>query len=518
MNKLALLLGIFASSAAFSMECDIDLDLKSFHLDPKSFMNKPVVKLDSDCKKVEGKSKFSDEDIASKNYIQIKDSYRKNLCHYDSKTKQKICLKSVKAGRDIPQGRSGIESFDSADNLVSGGVKFTSILDMNSHRLQFGSVATLPWSDWFWPISFGQLSYRYADENMVEALKYSGSDSEHYWPHIEKWFANNNAFSVRSENLSPAEKYDILVGDTDFTLTKSMLMSAEYYHKKDGKIESWMGICNGWSAASVMIPRPSRSISVLAADGKTYVEFRPSDLKALASQLWASGKQTTNFMGGRCNTKDPKTDRFTGRILDQDCFDTNPGAFHKAIVNQVGINKKSFVMDATFDYQVWNFPVVSYSYVYVNPSNMRQYRNVRQNIVPVNRFRNDKFRKFRSSEAVYVVGVKMEVKYAVETHPTSSSWDNSSQDEHETAYYVYDLELDGNYNVIGGEWYQKEHPDFLWSPADGSHAESIVDDYIKGDIDLGNLRATQLKELAPEASRNSQPVGKLVEALLRSAQ
>ena len=36
--------------------------------------------------------------------------------------------------------------------------------------------------------------------------------------------------------------------------------------------------------------------------------------------------------------------------------------------------------------------------------------------------------------------------------------------------YYYDLELDAAGKVIGGEWYTRDHPDFLWTPPAGSRA------------------------------------------------
>src|SRR5688572_29322977 len=122
-----------------------------------------------------------------------------------------------------------------------------------------------------------------------------------------------------------------------------------------------MGYCHGWSPASFMMERPKHVIKVTAADGRTQIPFYPSDIKALATALWANANPPIRFISGRCESKKPKEDR-NGRVTDPDCFDTNPGAWHLAVVNQVGVSKRSFVFDSSYDYEVWTQPAYSYEY------------------------------------------------------------------------------------------------------------------------------------------------------------
>src|SRR5262249_50319012 len=154
------------------------------------------------------------------------------------------------------------------------------------------------------------------------------------------------------------------------------------YQDSSGNVETWMGICHGWSPAAFMIARPTNAITVVAADGKTPITFYPSDIKALSSQLWANNPADSRFIGGRCNVKKPKVDS-VGRIIDQDCFDTNPGTWHLAVVNQIGIGKRSFVLDVTYDYEVWNQPARKYSYVYFNPQTLKPVGKLQDAIVAI---------------------------------------------------------------------------------------------------------------------------------------
>lgn len=520
LTKLSVLaLPLMASNISYAAKCNVELNLKEFKKNPQAFLNADVPKRDSKC----GTETFSYFDksssvVTSKDFVAIKDAARANLCHTDKKTGQKVCLKDIEPGSDVEVGRAPIEGVDRAENLISGNTVIKNIFAMEDAGLTKGSAKIKAWSDWYWPIYVGQLSYRYADHNMQNAFRSSGIDGEKMWSYMQEWHAKSeNAPTMTDISLlSPAEKYDMLVGDESYTLTNFMLSRPSGF-SKSGKVAAWMGICHGWAPASYMLPRPVKNITLTAADGVTDITFRPTDLKALGSQLWAAGSQSTKFIGGRCNTKNPETDS-NGRILDQKCFDNNPGTWHTTVVNQLGKNKLSFVMDATYDIEVWNHPVTAYSYSYFNPETMEEYNTLQEAIVSMRNFKTDKFKSYRSKDTKSVVGVKMEVEYLVETMPNTYSYDVTSLDAHNMAYYVYDLELDAENNIIGGEWYTNKHPDFLWTPYDNSHATSNVDSYIQDEVTASSITSIKrLSRLAQRASSNGQPIGKIVEALLEAA-
>jgi hypothetical protein len=312
------------------------------------------------------------------------------------------------------------------------------------------------------------LGHRYADDRFPRAWDWKVN-----FDYIQKKPAAQILESGDRDainRLSPSEKYDILVGDKKMTLTSRMWEEGKKYYSRNGKVEPWMGLCHGWAPAAYMLPRPTASVTVLAADGKTFVTFYPSDIKALGTLLWAKVKTASHFIGGRCNEKNPAVDSQTGRILSQKCFDTNPGTWHLAVVNQIGASGRSMILDATYDYEVWNQPIVGYKYRLFNPQKMRYARSVTEASALKTGFDNDRFRKYRDSETDTIVGVAMDVSYLVETSPEQYSPDSSRYDRIQTVRYYYDLELDGLGNIIGGEWYQNAHPDFLWTPKKGARA------------------------------------------------
>lgn len=505
----------FASNI-FAFKCDVDLKLEDLKTNTKEFLNRKVLKRGKNCSK-DYFQYFRDEQVKNLNVGFIKDEWRSTLCHYDSKTGQKVCLYDIKPGQDVPSVKAPIESLDRVENLVGSEDVLSDAVEMEKKNLLSGQAEIKPWSDWYWPIYVGQLSYRYADTNMIEEFNYSSFEPEEMWSFMQDWHTReaNLPLMVNPNLLSPAEKYDLLVGDTNFSLTKYMLDNPARY-AKDGKVESWMGICHGWAPASYMVKRPRKSISVRGFDGSR-ITFRPSDLKALASQSWATGNSRSRFIGGRCNIKDPKQDE-NGRVVDAECFDNNPGSWHMAIVNQIGVRQKSFVMDATFDIEVWNHPVFNYSYSYFNPKTMIEYSSLKDAAVKLKKFSSDKFKKYRSDEAKFVVGIKMEVGYLVETNPNSYAFDNEELDAFNTAYYIYDLELDKDYKILGGEWYTNMHPDFLWTPYEDAKARSRYDFLLPENVGLKKLSTIEkLPEVAREASQSGQVLGKVIDALIEKS-
>ncbi len=415
--------------------------------------------------------------------------------------------------RDALTGRSDFKSNDAPEKLLDFPEEMlTSLEEMQSKKLMSGEVKTQPWSDYYWSLHNGQTAFRYADDKFP-------SESED-WKLKSDYLLGEGKNSSNTDTLSPAETYDLLVGDEHKSLTQAALNEGGTYWHSSKKVETWMGICHGWALAAYMLERPRKAITVMAADGKTKITFYPSDIKALASLLWAKSSPHTKFIGGRCNVKNPDTE-LNGRVKDQDCFDTNPGTWHLAIVNQVGVKKRSFVLDATYDYEVWNQPVHSYNYRFFNQQTLEPEKNLRKARVYLKEFKDDKFEKYRSKRTKYVVGVSMNLTYVAEKFPTQNSPDTKEDDSLNEVTYEYDLELDDGMNVVGGEWYTNLHPDFLWTPHPDGRAMTKADEKLEND-GAANLKwngKTQIprewQEVAPRASEAGSPLATIVETLIK---
>jgi hypothetical protein len=140
------------------------------------------------------------------------------------------------------------------------------------------------------------------------------------------------------------------------------------------------------------------------------------------------------------------------------------------VVNQIGVAQKAVVLNVTQTNTISNQPVFSYSYKTFNPRSGKA-APLAQAIVPVTTYPTDKFKKYRATNTAYIVGVRMEVNYTVVARPNHREIDSPEDDAIKKASYVYDLELDSKHQLIGGEWIGN-HAAFLWTPKEGSHAQS----------------------------------------------
>lgn len=426
--------------------------LELIQADPVAFMSTLPEKYDEQGELLTtSESLFDKEAIEEKTFVDARDEKRQKLTELDI----------------VAAGRAAFAENDQADGFVDT-FPYSGLQGMEANGLMNARLEVQPWSDDYWAIYLGMLGKRYADSRFPRSRD---------WKANFDYIQSNPALRIVEtgdrdavNRLSPSEKYDILVGDKNMTLTEKMWEQGKKYYTRDGHVETWMGLCHGWAPASYMLPRPVSFATVLAADGKTFITFYPSDIKALATLLWAKVDTSSKFIGGRCNEKSPAIDPQTGRILAGKCFDTNPGTWHLAVVNQIGASRRSMVLDATYDYEVWNQPIVGYRYRYFNPQTFSYSRSLAGASALRVGFTNDRFGKYRDRETESIVGIAMDISYIVETAPDHRSSDSAQYDRVKTVRYYYDLEIDTLGNIIGGEWYQNAHPDFLWTPEKGGRA------------------------------------------------
>ena len=302
--------------------------------------------------------------------------------------------------------------------------------DMESAGLRKANAATYPWSDTYWPYNEGLISARYADLGFQTQRRVW--ESFYQYSHQARPLAQVLTQPRNPEeinNLSPAEKYDQLLGAVDLQFSPFGIFSEKVWAQvlsigEAGEaIENWMGICQGWAAAAIMEARPKHTIEVASDHGS--LRLFPSDLKGLLTYQWTRAKFPARFMGGRCSTKDPER-ASSGRVTSEECWDINPALWHMAAVNMLGQAGRSFVLDATFDYEVWNQPLLSYSYFYFNPVRGEPTNSLQDAIVPIEQYRDDVFAEYRPRQAAAVVGVSMTIRYVMETRPDHSATNSPS--------------------------------------------------------------------------------------------
>jgi hypothetical protein len=359
-----------------------------------------------------------------------------------------------------------------------------------------------------------------------------------------------------NQKLSPTEKYDLLLGDTKFTLSRAVLddidfrahylkknkmkdgsessdtepyegvnnnehfadvqssysrfdndVEYRYWKKRSDSISYWFGICDGWSPASNYLPRPVKPVTVIGALGHR-ITFYPDDLKALGSYLFArtnNDYMTTmnyRFAGRPCaESGEPNRDD-AGYVKDFRCNDLDPGLFHLAMLNRIGIDKMGFMMDIDNNKKINNHPFGHYRIKYFNPITGEE-APLRNAVVARSEVK-DGYSKRRNEKTAYIVGVKAAIKYRYyqwAQENRDKQFDTESQDVVKDINYTYDLELDASGNILGGEWGDRsadkddsvkygDQPDFIWMANVEAlpYSEQSIYTYMGKPIDPSNPR------------------------------
>lgn len=402
-----------------------------------------------------------------------------------------LLLSSVAQASPIPKSEDITE-------LLEGGQQIRSLSDIQAMGLESGETALDLWSGSYWPHFQGLLASRYRDPSFVTLIK-----EEVQYPKMKALFTSMPLYSYgnQTENLSPAEKYDLLVGDSKMGLTNySWEMGKKVM--SGNKVATWRGLCDGWASASQVMPRPVKAVTIESPAGQP-ITFFPEDIKALGTLLYAKAQQAPIFMGKRCFSK---LLAFTAA-----CDEVNAGAFHQALVNRVGKMKKSFIGDISPGGEVWNYPIKNYKFTYTNVFSEAESSDFRTVMEAFNK--NDKKKKFsksgdRHKQTRYIVGVKAVVNYMDMRLINALEEDGSAPDKLMEKVYEYDLELDADLNILGGENPSKNLPDFMWAPNDRTYPLSIAEEQ---GSELG------LAAMAQISSKEGQPLSVVIERLFEAS-
>jgi hypothetical protein len=368
-----------------------------------------------------------------------------------------------------------------------------------------------PWANRSWKLNSGLIATRYASTDFMNTEGWENRRRYAEEHSIKKILSEPDAKTRARmiDLLSPAEKYDLLVGDPQTTLTQAQWLAGEKYWA-DKTMANWMGICEGSAAASALFPEPLHAVDFETSTGDV-VRFHVLDIKALAALLWSSYNADIPISGSRCASNHPKSDR-DGIVVDEDCFNSNPASLHIALLNFLGRQHRTFFVNRVTSVQVWNVPILEYQVSYYKPTANKLADSLDEAKIPAGEYHNDPFATYRSPQTANIVAVKMKIKIA---KGMTSSRDNPETSATSELSYLYDLELDAQGQIIGGEWHQQSHVDFMWAVEADFHPTTI------GDVLLG--KATQwdgkivpeiwLKSIQQASSRN-QPLEKIVTKLI----
>ena len=186
-------------------------------------------------------------------------------------------------------------------------------------------------------------------------------------------------------------------------------------------------------------------------------------------------------------------------------------------MNQLGHGKRSFILDKDSSEQVWNQPIVAYSYELVHPETGVVPENWREAVVPFPA--EDRLHEVRAEGAVAYTRVRMKLTYAKEKEPQARELETTEHDESEGMSLDYELELDATGAIVGGEWRSRTYPDFLWVPAPGTEPRTAGDDALDA---LKNSNVWAPGKPMPfnwryhvhKSSEKKQPLGRIVKKLV----
>ncbi|MFT6630601.1 MAG: hypothetical protein ACJAS4_000543 [Bacteriovoracaceae bacterium] len=305
--------------------------------------------------------------------------------------------------------------------------------------------------------------YKTADEAFEKDYELQGSLSVENALSLVKIGSYNNVTEAFSEAVEMAKAQE-----GNYVLAKQSSFMA-----------GWEGICNGWSTAAGNIPRPRKAISFKLPNGKN-LKFYPSDIRGLASLYWVNSfiqntlvnDENGNYQSGgtisagnRCNTDakedewgrlyDSEDDPFNGRNYktgkrDARCSGVHPAKWHLGIVNLIGKQGRSFIVERKVGPAVDNHPMHSYEMKYFNPVTGEEDGSISSKIVRIDS--NDQFRQMRNPNARYIVGVETTMTYLNYLVPSRENKTSEEDDKDVDKTMMYDLELDGNYDIVGGQW------------------------------------------------------------------
>ncbi|GAB9472526.1 hypothetical protein Gpo141_00009702 [Globisporangium polare] len=332
-------------------------------------------------------------------------------------------------------------------------------MERNTAKLvKKADFATIPWPSSYWPVYQDSINAKWDQTQPSAAEKYAKAYNLNVKQFMDKVSQTNGILSQQSRPTCT-------VNSQCTSLNDGSICGKRTGETNGYCIPGWYGICHAWAPAAILEPEPKCPVT------KNGVTFQPFDIKALLTAIYDGANIETVFTGVRFNGPDnaPNNKDKYGRFTDPAERDLGAGYFHLAVTNILGKFKQSFVVDVTAGSEVWNQPVRGYEILEsstMTPAQAAQ-KYFRTSAYPFN------------NAAKKIMYVKNRFSWVVEMVQDGALVSSGLAAAKAITYadYTYLLELDGQSNVIGGEWVgasMSEHPDFLWLPFSKPAANAVT--------------------------------------------
>ncbi|KAG4037360.1 hypothetical protein PC123_g27074 [Phytophthora cactorum] len=352
---------------------------------------------------------------------------------------------------------------------------FKTRMEMKLKKLPTSAVyKPSPWAGAAWQVYQDSINYKWNKDQPSPAEKYATA-----FDLDVKAFMNNvsaqNGVDGRNYRAACTSNKECFDPNVDTVCGMRAGATSGYC------IPTWFGVCHAWAPAAISEQEPNCPVTFNG------VTFQPLDIKALITLVYDGANTSSVFTGSRYSGNNDSIDEYGGHT-DYSYRDLNPGYFHIAATNLLGLLNTTFIIDRDAGTEVWNHPVVGfkvYEQTTMTPEKAAQTFYGLQEY-PWNN---------ASKSIVYT---KSRLSWINDTY-TDGGLVASGLNENFTvgADYDYLLELDEGEEIIGGEWLNESndiHPDFLWLLKEKPASDTVTS------IGLSYANVAMLLEKAVECS------------------
>ena len=325
-----------------------------------------------------------------------------------------------------------------------------------------GEAANVPWTASYWP------TYESSRNMLFTNLSFITHPLKKY----EKAFGETGRLTAEnpdfvdsilgkylSDRIGPGQIYPGHDNDDD--------SASDNVGDHDG-VDSWWGLCNGWTAAAILYEKPQKPVRY------EKIVFRKRDIKTLL--ILSARYSPVKTVGGG------------GWYLDNDGNlqnkKTNAGAFFIIVTNMLGLRKKSFAQENMSAFQMFNRPVQGYRIL--TKKQLTEFEALDLLGYPEKRAYSPGLGRPNIAEWHYI---KIRVKYV------SNQMRAKQRQNLKNNIYELIIEVDEDGFIAGGEWVGASrhlYPDFLWIPEESDLSSGHFDcRIIKKILEISNAESDE---------------------------
>ncbi len=407
----------------------------------------------------------------------------------------------------VPNTRVIDHDTDDPSRLTPNGQVEMNLRSLDTRSRRSVPNVISPWSDITWKANKGLIVERFGDSRYETAKGWTAKHNflQTYNP---GWILgrNLNDRNLWIAALSPAEKYDMLMGTIMGGLAENIEKFLDTTLGSQSEFPGWWGLCEGSAVSTVYYSEPIRPVFVHSEAYNLDIPFYATDIKGLATMLWSRFNTELNLpeSGLQCQPD------------GKGCLGSNPASFHASVHHFLDLSPGILVGDMDRTPVVWNFPLVAYSETYFRPDNdsKKEAPNLKAAALRVSDWPADPRKNHRSPGTAYLVGIRMKISYAV-NQTVNPPNEGSLKRKINSRVLVYELELDSDWNLLGGEWLAGKQPQLLWAVPHGVVPDTIGDKTLP----IFDTERAFVPKIWEEAARKSAehltPLRRVVEMLIQ---